>query len=284
MFGYVTVYRKGLDKDAQHCYQAYYCGLCQTLGQRFGTEACLILSYDMTFVAVLLSALYEPKTDYTQGRCIPHPLRANPRVSNEFLDYAADMSVVLAYYNAMDDWQDDHRSSSLHLANRLEPHLPAIRKRWPRQCRVIAEQLSILNQLERSDSHDLDALCSAFGILLGTVTSCREDFWQPVLQELGRGLGGFIYLMDAYDDLDKDRKKHTFNALSELQSTLSHDAFETRCEELLTSEMGRCARQFELLPILKDTPEGALLYNTIYSGVWCRYAPLKRHREGHKHD
>lgn len=284
MFGYVTVYRKGLDKDAQRCYQAYYCGLCQTLGRRFGTEARLTLSYDMTFVAVLLSALYDPQTDYTQGRCVPHPLHTKPRASNEFLDYAADMTVVLAYYNALDDWKDEHRSSALRLAKRLESSLPAIRERWPRQCRVIAEQLSVLNQLEHADSHDLDALCGAFGMLLGTVTSCREDFWQPVLQELGRGLGGFIYLMDAYDDLEKDRKKQVFNALSELESSLSHDAFEARCEELLTSEMGRCAAQFELLPILKDTPEGALLYNTIYSGVWCRYAPLKRHREGHKHD
>ena len=31
MFGYVTIYRKDLDKTAMDCYQAYYCGLCEAL-------------------------------------------------------------------------------------------------------------------------------------------------------------------------------------------------------------------------------------------------------------
>ena len=48
--------------------------------------------------------------------------------------------------------------------------------------------------------------------------------------------------------------------------------------------MGLCAQQFSLLPILRDTPEGKLLYNTIYSGVWSKYALVKKHREGRRHD
>ena len=79
MFGYVTIYRKGLDKAALDCYQAYYCGLCRTLGRRYGRAAQLALSYDMTFAALLLSALYEPETQLTAGRCPPHPVKPRPR-------------------------------------------------------------------------------------------------------------------------------------------------------------------------------------------------------------
>ena len=61
-------------------------------------------------------------------------------------------------------------------------------------------------------------------------------------------------------------------------------AYEQRCHELLTQQMGRCAQQFEMLPILKDTPEGKLLYNTIYSGVWSKYALVRKHREAKRHD
>ena len=52
----------------------------------------------------------------------------------------------------------------------------------------------------------------------------------------------------------------------------------------MTQQMGRCAQQFEMLPILKDTPEGKLLYNTIYSGVWSKYALVRKHREAKRHD
>ncbi len=119
MFGYVTIYQKDLDNAAMDCYQAYYCGLCQSLGRKYGTAARMALSYDMTFAALLLTALYDPPTQTSQGRCAPHPLRTRPRAVNEFTDYAADMTVVLAYYNYLDDWQDDHKRSRLRLGKQL---------------------------------------------------------------------------------------------------------------------------------------------------------------------
>lgn len=283
MFGYVTIYRKGLADADLDCYQAYYCGLCRTLGSRYGHTAQLALSYDMAFTAILLSALYDAPTSYTRGRCAPHPIKPRPRADNEFLDYAADMTVALAYYNFLDDWQDDHRRASLAQAQKLEPHLPALRQRWGRQMDTMAAKLAALNDLENAGSHDLDALCNAFGALLGEVFACKDDIWAPALRGMGQGLGSFIYLMDAYDDLEKDAKKGQFNALQHLADTLPPAAYEQRCHELLTQQMGRCAQQFEMLPILKDTPEGKLLYNTIYSGVWSKYALVRKHREGRKH-
>ena len=280
MFGYVTIYRKGLAKEDLDRYQAYYCGLCQALGRQYGMPGQLTLSYDMAFVAILLSALYDPETQFGTGRCAPHPLKSRPRAYNLFQDYAADMTVALAYYNFMDDWQDDHRRASLRQAQKLEKFLPAIRERWPRQCNILIEQLSALNLLESANSHDLDALCNAFGTLLGAVFACRDDAWAPVLQAMGRGLGGFIYLMDAYDDLEKDQKRGRFNALQFLADSLPPAEYEERCHDLLTQQMGLCAQQFSLLPILQETPEGKLLYNTIYSGVWSKYALVRKHREG----
>ena len=89
MFGYVTIYHKGLAKPELDRYQAYYCGLCRTLGQKYGLPGQLTLSYDLAFIAILHSALYEPQTQFSAGRCAPHPIKARPRAANEFLDYAA---------------------------------------------------------------------------------------------------------------------------------------------------------------------------------------------------
>ena len=132
MFGYVTIYHKGLAKPELDRYQAYYCGLCRTLGQKYGLPGQLTLSYDLAFIAILHSALYEPQTQFSAGRCAPHPIKARPRAANEFLDYAADMTIALAYYNFLDNWQDDHSRASLHQAQKLEPYLPAIRARYLR--------------------------------------------------------------------------------------------------------------------------------------------------------
>ena len=220
MFGYVTLYRKGLADAEMDRYQAYYCGLCRTLGRCYGRTGQLALSYDMAFVAILLTALYDTPTAFSEGRCVPHPLKKRPRADNELLDYAADMTAALAYYNFLDDWQDDHRRASLAQAQKLEPSLPALRERWPRQLQTMAAQLDRLNALESAGSHDLDALCNAFGALLGEVFACRDDIWAPALRGMGNGLGAFIYLMDAYDDLEKDSRRGQFNALQQLADEL----------------------------------------------------------------
>ena len=94
MFGYVTLYRKGLADAEMDRYQAYYCGLCRALGRRYGRTGQLALSYDMAFVAILLTALYDTPTAFSEGRCVPHPLKKRPRADNELLDYAADMTAA----------------------------------------------------------------------------------------------------------------------------------------------------------------------------------------------
>ena len=157
MFGYVTIYHKGLEKPELDRYQAYYCGLCRTLGKKYGLPGQLTLSYDLAFIAILHTALYEPETQFTAGRCAPHPIKARPRAANEFLDYAADMTIALAYYNFLDNWQDDHSRASLRQAKKLEGYLPAIREHWPRQTAAITAQLEALNALEKTGSNDLDA-------------------------------------------------------------------------------------------------------------------------------
>mgnify|MGYP000199383695 CR=1 FL=1 len=188
MFGYVTLYRKGLADAEMDRYQAYYCGLCRTLGRRYGRTGQLALSYDMAFVAILLTALYDMPTAFSEGRCVPHPLKKRPRADNELLDYAADMTAALAYYNFLDDWQDDHRRASLAQAQKLEPSLPAAGA----LAAPAADHGRTAGQAERAGkrgSHDLDALCNAFGALLGEVFACRDDIWAPVLRGMGNGLG-----------------------------------------------------------------------------------------------
>ena len=107
MFGYVVVNKPELKFREFDVYRAYYCGLCHSLSKRHGLSGQLTLSYDMTFLVILLSSLYEPEHSVTSKRCIVHPLKRQNIISSEFTDYVADMNVILSYFKCLDDWHDD---------------------------------------------------------------------------------------------------------------------------------------------------------------------------------
>ena len=73
MFGYINVNKSELSEENQKIYQAYYCGLCQHLHHNCGMKGQMLLSYDMTFLLMLLSGLYEPETTKSSCKCIAHP-------------------------------------------------------------------------------------------------------------------------------------------------------------------------------------------------------------------
>ena len=120
MFGYVTIAAAGLSRDRQDRYRAMYCGLCHTLGSRFGSVGRMTLSYDATFLYILLSSLSEPPETQQSGRCLPHPLHTHPYVSNEIAGYCCDMNLALSYHKCMDNWQDDRSPLSRAEAALLE--------------------------------------------------------------------------------------------------------------------------------------------------------------------
>ena len=74
MFGYIECNRSKLSKEEEERYQSVYCGLCRNLKMRYGELERMSLSYDMTFVILFLSSLYEPKEKTTDFRCGIHPL------------------------------------------------------------------------------------------------------------------------------------------------------------------------------------------------------------------
>lgn len=269
MFGYVVADRANLKPEELERYQAVYCGLCRTIGARHGQGARMTLTYDMTFLLLLLESLYEPETVQGRNRCLPHPVKARAWRCSSVTDYAADMNVALAYYNCLDDWQDDRDLPKLAAAKVLEPHYFAIRSRWPRQCQAIERELNALSQLEQAQSAGLDAACRCFGRLMAELFVLREDRWSEDLRELGGKLGQFIYLMDAVLDRAGDEKHRRYNPVSAFQAL--HGDLDPL--PALTMLIGDCTLAFERLPLEQDL---SLLRNILYSGVWVRYAAALR--------
>lgn len=103
MYGYINCNKAGLSAEEIGRYQSVYCGLCNELKDSFGQIERLSLSYDMTFLILLLSSLYEPEEKSREFRCGLNRLKPKIAVSNKFMSYAADMTIVLTYYKCMDE-------------------------------------------------------------------------------------------------------------------------------------------------------------------------------------
>lgn len=276
MFGYVVADQANLKPEELARYRSAYCGLCRAIGARHGQVARLTLTYDMTFLSLLLDALYEPQEESGSGRCVSHPVRPRPWRRSKYTDYAADLNVALAYFNCLDDWQDDRSLPKLAAAKALEHQYHAVAQLWPEQCRAIESGLARLSQLEQAHSPDLDQASRCFGDLMAALFTVREDRWTPVLQTLGRNLGQFIYLMDAVLDRPGDERKGRYNPVSAFEA--QHGPFPAF--QALTMLIGDASLAFEQLPLEQDL---GLLRNIIYSGVWTRYALDQQRRAKRKH-
>ena len=123
MFGYIIVNKQELKFREFDVYQSYYCGLCQSLKERFGRRGQLTLSYDMTFVALLLSALYDEPVESSTCKCVAHPFEAHATSRSVFTDYAADMNLLLSYYKCLDDWTDEIAQGLAGMVHIFNPQL-----------------------------------------------------------------------------------------------------------------------------------------------------------------
>lgn len=270
MFGYVTASIGELSQEQRQRYGSCYCGICRAIGQRSSSMSRLSLSYDTVFLALLLSSLYEPREEQTEGRCLPHPLTRRVGLKSEAVSYGADMNVALAYFSADDHWRDDHRPDALALGRILKGRYRQIAKAHPRQCGAIETSIRELSRLEEANCSNPDLPANCFGRLMAELFVWKRDLWEPYLREMGQALGRFIYLMDAAVDFEKDRRRGRYNPFLAMGET---DI--SRWEEYLVLEMGRCTRCYEALPLVQDK---ALLDNILYSGVWVRYRKTKAQR------
>jgi len=264
VFGFVTASVSELDKAQKDRYGGIYCGICREIKARATQTARLGLSYDMAFLALLLMSLYEPEEEHGALYCAAHPLRRRDWIDNEYVRYAADMNTALAYYNLMDDWEDDKKVSAKLLASSFQKVLPDLENRYPRQCKAITDCLGQLRRLEQSNCSNPDEPAACFGRLMAELLAYREDLWADTLRQTGFHLGRFIYMADAAVDYRADKRKGKYNPF--LAMGTGEDW--ARWEEYLVLAMGRCTANYEKLPLVQDK---ALLDNILYSGVWVSF-------------
>lgn len=272
MFGYMIANPNDLNEAEKQRYNEIYCGLCYRLGKQHGQLARLGVTYDLTFLILLLASLYEPAEKQGTLHCPAHPVHKHPYTVNRFTDYAADLTIALTYYKCLDDWQDEHQWLKRGYAGLLKSAYAKVKTRLPRQCEMIQACMQDLNRIENAKGSP-DEATQAFGRLMGECFVESEDLWSGMLRQMGSQLGHFIYLMDAFMDYDEDIKKGTYNPLVFL------GAKPHQLPEALNIYMGMAADVFERLPLVQDLH---LLRSIVYNGVWQKYQArlAKQERSG----
>ena len=211
MFGYIIINKAEMKFKEFDVYHSFYCGICRELKRKYGIPGQLSLSYDMTFLAILLTGLYEPETERSSCKCIAHPFENHETRRNIFTEYAADMNALFAYYKCRDDWEDERKLWKLIYGRLLEGKAGKQLRAYSENLRKIALTMQNFSEAEQAENTDIDTLAGLFGKVMAEIVTPREDEWSENLRALGFFLGKFIYLCDAYEDVEKDIKKGTFN-------------------------------------------------------------------------
>lgn len=272
MFGYVVMNKPEIRFKDFDLYRSFYCGLCRELREKYGISGQITLTYDMTFVVVLLSALYEPPTQKGTTRCVIHPVCRQPVRKNAATEYGADMNVLLTYYKCMDDWEDEKKFAALGYGKILQRKNNRLSYRYPEKAEKIRKLLEELSQMEKAGETDIDKMSGCFGRIMEEIFAWKTDVWEGSLRRMGFYLGKFIYILDAYDDVEKDVKNGNYNPFAEKYIM---KGFDEQVRQLLIMMMAQTCREFEKLPIIKYTD---ILRNILYSGVWCRFEAIARKR------
>ena len=202
MFGYVQAHKPELKMKEFYKYKAYYCGLCKVLREKYGFLGQLTLTYDMTFLVMLLTSLYEVETKREECRCVVHPVKKQKMLSNEITEYAADMNIILTYYHFVDDWQDEKSKLGLAGLHAFRKTYLELEEKYPEKCRVIRKCLYLLKKCEERGEENIDITARYFGELMAELFAYKKDVWVKPLKRMGFYLGKFIYIMDAYDDVE----------------------------------------------------------------------------------
>lgn len=260
MFGYITINKMELKFKEYYSYKGYYCGLCKCLKTKYSNKSRLTLNYDMTFLILLLSSLYEPENKISNERCIVHPSQKQLVIQNDITEYAASLNVLLSYYNMVDNWNDDKNYKSLLVSKMLQGEFKKSSKELLSKANVIKQRLENISRLENEKTKDIDAVSNEFGHLMEEMFLYKKDHWEKSLRKIGFYLGKYIYFFDAYEDMKKDEVNNSYNPFINLDL----ENKEEYAKNLLMLNLSMLSDEIEKLPLVQDK---GIIDNIIYSGI-----------------
>ncbi len=260
-----------LVKEAE-IYKSVYCSLCRTLGKDYSFFCRLFLSYDFTFYAVLSMAVTSNVCpQFKRGRCCCNPLKACVYCGDDLAFHAAAaLTVITAYYKLCDDICDSgffkslfSRIARLFVSRQWKKAV----KKYPEFDFLLSEMTEKQSRVEKTDNPSVDACCEPTADMLSAALAMLsgDGTEKRILAQMGYHLGRWIYLADAADDLEKDKKTGSFNCLIPLSLRFDDKKdFISECNALMNMAIAGAFSSYQLLNVKKF---GGILSNHFLYGM-----------------
>lgn len=290
MFGYVIPYKSELKVREYNLFRAYYCGLCKTMGREHNQLVRMGLNYDLSFLSLLLASLEEDKDKVKVENCIAHPISKRMVVEeNQSLKYTSSISIMLIYFKLLDDWKDEKSVKSLILNLPFSRAIKKAKRDYSDKFKVIEEKLGQLNDLEASNCKEVDEVADKFAKLMEEIAIpkyLKDQETIRILKFLGYNLGRWIYILDAFDDIEEDIEKKEYNVLvlqydyqkdEDIEKFI--DKIKSNIEPSLTFTLENISKSFELLDIVHNKE---IIENIIYLGMRDRMEKIFDKKGGDK--
>ncbi|MBQ4118853.1 MAG: hypothetical protein IJD45_00510 [Clostridia bacterium] len=266
MFGYIKVSKGELRIKEFELYRGVYCTLCKVLGKNYGLISRFTLNYDFTFLALLNMSLKDGCDKFSKKSCTFNPLKkCNFCNDTEDFEMPAAAAMIMTYYKLLDNIADDKGIKKLFFIT-LKPFIKSANKKaakkYPYIEKIVADYINKQNTLEKENCTDTDKAADPTAVALAQILMlCSTDTSQKrVLERLGYCLGRYIYLTDAYFDLEQDIKTGSYNVLKNKPTA--------ETENYVKSQIYFCINEatkaFELLDIKKYK---TILGNILYLGL-----------------
>ena len=204
MFGYVIPDKLNMYIKDFNVFQSFYCGLCKTLGETGAEFTRLCTNYDVTFYNVLLHSLTNTPVEFERKLCAYNGKKKVVVKTDELSKKIADIAVMLVYYNVEDDVYDGKKSRAI-VKGMLAPRKKKAAKRLCKIDKIMQKSFADLRKLEKEKCDSIDRVADTFATLMRDMTRQlikTDDNVDTFCYNLGR----LIYLLDAVDDVEKDRR------------------------------------------------------------------------------
>lgn len=217
----------GMSEGEKHFRRLNYCGTCKTIGSLYGQKSRFLLNHDTVFLAEILSAVSNEKVEdwqksYQSFNCLNLPQSEMPKS----LRFAATTNIILTEFKLADHIADEkkrrykfaHKSFSSefrkaeNLLNEWNFPLGKVRGILEKQAFVESERSGkntdeILEKFA-APTAETTAIFFSEGAL-----TCGADELGKSFYKLGFDFGKLVYLIDAFEDYEKDFRGRRFNAI-----------------------------------------------------------------------
>ncbi len=240
MFGYVKVCKAELRVREYEEYKAVYCTLCRVLGEEYGLAARGLLSYDACFYVLLQDCAESGENpEYKAGRCRFNPLKKCNYQTNcgESYRAAAALTVLMSYQKVRDNIADGKalkRIAAYMVSPYLRGKYKKAKTRYPQFAEAVEQAMTAQSVLEKEGCVSTDRAADPSARALAAVCTAfiQSETQKRIIERVAYCVGRFVYLLDAYDDLEDDLKSGNYNPfvtkydirdVAELRDTALHE-------------------------------------------------------------